>query len=176
MATKTTKKAPAKKTTAAKKAAPKKTVRTAKAPVTEDIIIMDAHEMHHHDHEHGCGCGGDCGCGGNCGCGKNGMDCGCHGHCACRGGCWGFVKKLFWLLVVFALGFAACMCLCDGRHGGRRGPKMPVEFVNGCLDTTKIACPEFATKVLAADANNDNCITRDEYKAFKKTMRKPRKK
>ncbi len=164
MATKTTKKAPAKKAAATKKAAPKKTVRP--APVAEDIIIMDARDMHHAHHaghgDHGCGCGGNCGCG-------------CHdGACKCGGGCWGVIKKIFWFLVVFALGFAACMFLCNGSYNGRRGPKMPVEFVNGCLDVAQIKCPEFAKRVMMADANRDNCITRDEYRAFKKQARSPR--
>ena len=171
MATKTTKKAPAKRPAAkkvapAKKAAPKKTARAA-APVMEEAVIITTPEMHAH-HDHGCGCGGHGDCGKDCGCGGH---CGCHG-CQCGGGCWRFIKKLFWFLVIFALGFAACMCVCRYGNHGRRAPKMPVEFVNGCLDVTQIKCAEFASKVTVADVNNDNCITREEYRAFKKKMHK----
>lgn len=167
MAQKTVKKAPAKRP-AAKKATVKKTTRT--APVVEEMVIDDAPHMHQ-DPEHHCHHDG-----GKCTCGHGGVDCGCHGNCGCHsGGCWGFIKKLFWFLVIFALGFAACLCVCSYGHRGHRGPKMPVEFVNGCLDTSKIKSAEFAEKVMTADVNNDNCISREEYRAVKKQMRKMRK-
>lgn len=169
MAQKSVKKAPVKKTAAAKKAAPKKAVRASR--IIEEEMIVDAPEMHHphHEHmahphhEHACGCGSACACHGN------------RGGCQCGGGCWGFIKKLFWFFVIFALGFVACMCVCRYGHHGHKGPKMPVEFVNGCLDVSKIKCAEFAQRVMVADVNNDNCISREEYRAFKKQMRAIRK-
>ncbi len=147
-ATKTaaTKKAPAKKTvakkTVAKKAAPEKKI-VAAAPV--------AHE---------CPCGHDCKCGAEC-------------KCAHHGGCkFGrFVKKLIVFLIIFALGFAAAkFCPCNKRGAMMRGPR--VEFVNGCLDASSVKCPKLVESLPAMDINQDGCITRDEFRAVKREMRR----
>ena len=156
MAQKPVKKTPAKKSASVKRA----TARRA-APIADDVIIISEHDAHH---EHaGCGChaGHHCGC-------MNGNP------CKCGGGFWRFIKRLFWFLVIFALGFATCMLLCS--HGPRhhRGPKMPIEFVNGCLDMNKIECPEFRAKLMKADMNNDGCVSREEYRTVKQAMRDAR--
>ena len=151
MAQKPVKKAPAKKSAPVKKTTTKKTV---KAPVNEPMAAMPAHEHHAHH-----GCGAHCGCG--CQDGR---------ACKCGGGFWRFVKNLFWFLVIFALGFAACMFLCDKPHH-MRGPKMPVVFVNGCLDMAQVPCPKLQAALASADVNGDGCVTRDEYRAVKKQLR-----
>ena len=158
MAQKPVKKTPAKKAAAARKTTTKATAKKT-APVTDDVIIITGPDTQH-DHA-GCGCHHPC----HCGCAQG-------NPCKCGGGFWRFIKKLFWFLVIFALGFAACALLCN-NHGprGPRGPKMPIEFVNGCLDMEKIPCPEMKTKLMAADVNNDGCVSREEYKAVKAQMR-----
>lgn len=99
----------------------------------------------------------------------------CAAGCGCgckRGGFCRFVKKLIVFIIIFALGFTvAKMCPCGKRM--HRGPQMPMpEFVNGCLDLSSVKCPEMAEKVTLADANADGCITSEEFKSFRKEMRK----
>lgn len=155
MAQKTVKKATPKTTAAnkasAKKAAPKKTaVKTAKMPEVK-AATMPAPEMH------SCGCGHDCACGGGCTCN--------HSH----GGFGRFFKKLILALIIFALGFAAAKMLCC-NHYGPRGPR--VNFVDGCLDAASVKCPKLQAALPAMDINGDGCITREEYRAVKKEMRR----
>jgi hypothetical protein len=162
MAQKTVKKAPAKKPApvkAATKKAPVKKAAVKKEPVAKMAAAVDPKMA------------GAC-CGGNCGCGCNdAKPCACDGakkHCGCR-----FFKKLIVFLVIFALGFVcAKLCCCGGhfKHGPR---KMPApEFVNGCLDTAKIKCPEMMAKLQAADIDTDGCISAEEFDAIKKPMHK----
>jgi len=105
--------------------------------------------------------------------------CGCGCCCCQRSGFWHWVKKLIIVLVIFAVGVIAGKILCFHHMGmmrgggwgmgmGWRGGDM---FVNGCLDMSKISCPMMAQKVAAADANGDGCITRDEMRAWKQSMR-----
>ncbi|MCL2331769.1 MAG: hypothetical protein FWC61_04505 [Proteobacteria bacterium] len=102
--------------------------------------------------------------------------CGC---CCCqRSGFWHGVKKLIIVLIIFGLGVVAGKILCFHHMGMMRGPggwgmgwQRGDMFVNGCLDMTKISCPVMAQKVAAADANGDGCITRDEMRAWKQSMR-----
>ncbi|MDR0726616.1 MAG: hypothetical protein LBF37_00970 [Rickettsiales bacterium] len=139
------KKAPAKKA-AAKKVAPVKAVAK---PAVEAVMAAPAAAP----------CAQDCGCG--CNSGKK---------CRC-GGFGRFLKKLVIFLVIFALGFAtAKFCTMHKFHKGFRGPR--VEFVNGCVDMAKIPCPELAQKVSLADANGDGCVSKEEFKAAKREMRK----
>lgn len=93
------------------------------------------------------------------------QSCGC--GCKC-GGFGRFLKKLIVFLVIFALGFVAAK-FCDHGKEFRRG--MHPEFVNGCLDVTKIKCPEMAAKVAAMDTDANGCVTREEFRAAKKAMR-----
>ncbi|MDR1207022.1 MAG: hypothetical protein LBK26_01250 [Rickettsiales bacterium] len=91
-------------------------------------------------------------------------NCGC--ACGCRGGFWRFVKKLIIFAIIFALGFAACKFCCCGHHGMKK--HMRFAFVEGCLDVSKIKCPEMLQKVMAANANGDDCITKEELAVWKK--------
>lgn len=102
-----------------------------------------------------CGCNQGCACGGHCA---------EHMHCACRKG--RFWKKLVLFLIVFALGFAtAKLCCCHKRGGFMPRP----EFDNGCL---VVKCPKLAKMVPMMDADHDGCVTKEEFKAAKKQMRK----
>ena len=92
--------------------------------------------------------------------------CVCPGGCACRPKS-GWFKKLFWLVVIFALGFAACK-FCCGKHDWKKH-RMHWTFVNGCMDTSRIKCPAIAQKIMTADLNNDGCISKEELRAWKKT-------
>ena len=162
MATKTVKKArptTAKKTTV-KKTATRKPVATTAA----------THEMH------ACPCGANCPChnGGACQC-QSGASCHCGAGCKCGGSRFGrFVKKLIVFLIIFALGFAtAKFCCCHGKKphfGFNNGPR--VHFVNGCVDMSSVKCPKLAAALPAMDINGDGCITREEYRAVKKQMRR----
>ena len=88
-------------------------------------------------------------------------------QCGHRHGFWHFVKKLIVILIIFALGFAACKFMC-GRHMKR----MHFSFdANGCLDMSKIKCPMKAAKLMAADLNGDGCITREELRAWRESKR-----
>ena len=100
--------------------------------------------------------------------------CQCTGGCGCRHGFGRFVKKLILFVIVFALGWAACCCFCCGHKGkmfGKfgHGAEFKHMFVNGCLDLSKIQCPEKAQKIAAvaatADADADGCISPKELKA-----------
>ncbi len=154
MATKTTTK-PATKPAAAKKAPAKKTVAkkpAAKKATPEKKIVVAAPVAHE------CACGHECKCGGECKC-----------HKGCKFG--RFVKKLVIFLVIFALGFAAAkFCPCNKRHPMMRGPR--VEFTNGCLDAASVKCPKLIESLPAMDINQDGCITRDEFRAVKREMRR----
>lgn len=143
------------KKTAAKPAAKKAPVKkvAAKKPAVKAAPVADARPTMAAPEMHGCGCGADC-------------------KCACRGGSkFGrFVKKLIIALIIFALGFAAAKLCCCDKHHNMRGPR--VSFVNGCLDATEITCPKLLEALPAMDINQDGCITRDEYRAVKKQMRR----
>lgn len=153
MATKTTKKTTVK-PAAAKKAPAKKVVAkkpAAKKPAAPKKIVAAAPVAH------------ECACGHNCQCGA---------ECKCHHGCKGarFLKKLVIFLVIFALGFAAAkLCPCNKR-GMMRGPR--VNFVEGCLDAASVKCPKLVEALPAMDINQDGCITRDEFRAVKREMRR----
>ena len=186
MATKSTKSAPAKRAVAKKttvsKAAAKKPV--AKKTVAAPVATHDCgcHAGHACGKNCGCGahcaCGKDCKCGANCACGKNckcGANCACGAKCPCmrRGGFGRFVKKLLVLAIVFVLGFVTAKMVSEHRPNFKKafgGPR--VHFVNGCLDKESVKCPKLAEALPAMDINGDGCITREEYRAVKKRMRR----
>jgi len=148
------KKAPTKKATVKKAPAKKAPVKkTAAAAATEMKMTTTAPETF------ACGCGADCPCGGHCA-----------EHHEHRGGFGRFIKKLIIVLIVFALGFAAAKMFCCHKAPHMRGPR--AEFVNGCLDASSVKCPKMLEALPAMDANGDDCITRDEFRAFKKQMRR----
>lgn len=151
---KTTTKPAAAKKTPAKKATVKKTPAKKTASQAAAMPEMKATQMPVMD-AHMCGCGQDCKCG---------------THCECkRGGFARFFKKLIVALILFALGFVAAKFFCC-NHYGPRGPR--VDFVNGCLDASTVKCPKLLAALPAMDINGDGCITREEYRAVKKEMRR----
>jgi len=140
MAKKPVKKAVAKKAPAKKAPVKKAVVKkapVAKAAVAETKVVMEAPAT----------------CAAGCCCGKK--SCG-----FCR-----FVRKLIVFFVIFALGYSFAMYCPYGRHFMHHGPRMEEMFVNGCLDTAKMPNPDMAEKIKAADANNDGCITHEEFAA-----------
>ncbi len=98
--------------------------------------------------------------------------CGCGEKCPCAQKRCTFgrvIKKLIIALIIFALGFAAAkMCCC--HKGFKRAPR--VNFVEGCLDVSSVKCPKLQAALPAMDINQDGCITRDEFRAVKKEMRR----
>lgn len=140
---KPTAKAAATKKTTVKKTTVKKSA-AAKQPVMESPVLMPTPETH------------ECMCGAGCKC-----------HHGCTFG--RFIKKLIIVLVIFALGFAAAkMCCC--KHPGMHAPR--VHFVNGCVDVASIKCPKLAAEIPNMDINGDGCVSRDEFRAVKKEMRR----
>ena len=97
---------------------------------------------------HECPCGGEC-------------KCGCH-H--------GKFKKFVVLVIVFLIGFAVAKMTCC--HRGMHGmPKMQPVFDNGCLVVESIKCPKMQEALANADVDMNGCITVDEFRAVKKSMR-----
>ena len=95
-------------------------------------------------------CGSDC-------------PCGCHKHGAAHR-----VKHIVILLLVFVLGYACGKIMCGGKHRMPPMPRMPQPvFTNGCLDMQTIQSKKIQEVLMTADANGDNCVSIEEYKAFK---------
>lgn len=96
---------------------------------------------------------------------KCGTDCpcGCHKH-----GTGHRIKHIVVLLLVFILGYACGKMMCCGKHRMPHMPHMqhPV-FTNGCLDMQSIQSQKMQEVLMSADVNGDNCISVEEYKAFK---------
>ncbi len=149
MADKTTKKTTVKKTATKPAATKKPTVKKTtakKAPVKKMTAPVED--------KFPCGCDKGCACGGDCVCAKK----------KCTFG--RFLKKLILVLIIFALGFASAkMCCCHKR--AKMGPR-PM-FENGCL---VVKCEKMAEKVAAMDTNADGCVTREEFKAARKHMKR----
>ena len=91
--------------------------------------------------------------------------CGCHKH-----GAGHRIKHIVILLLVFILGYACGKIMCCGKHRMPRMPHMqhPV-FTNGCLDMQSVQSPKMQEVLMSADVNGDNCISVEEYRAFKAT-------
>ncbi len=152
MAQKNAKKAPVKKTAekkativkaTAKKTITKKTVATKVAPKKID--------------ECACGCG--------CECAKQ------HGTCeCCKNMRRVIIRKLIITLIIFSLGFvSAKLTCCCHKKSAFRGPR--VEFVNGCLNPASVKCDHMREILPEIDANNDGCVSHDEWKAARPKMR-----
>ena len=150
MAEKTTKKTTAKKTVAKKPVA--KTTATKKAAVKKAPVkkVAAAPVVE----KFPCGCDKGCACGGECGCAKK----------KCTFG--RFLKKLILVLIIFALGFASAKMCCNGKRG-KMGPRP--EFENGCL---VVKCPKLAEKVPMMDTDANGCVTREEFRAARKAMKR----
>ena len=94
--------------------------------------------------------------------------CGCSHSCQCGGKCHkgGFLKKLLFFVIVFALGFATAQMTCCNKRGGKMGPRP--QFENGCLVTK---CPKMAQFAQKMDTNQDGCISKDEFRTAKKQFK-----
>ena len=96
-----------------------------------------------------------------CGCGNDCM-CGCHKH-----GSMHIVKHIIVWAIIFALGLA-CGKMMNCGHHRKMPPKMQPVFTNGCLDMASVKCPKMSEQLQKADVNGDNCISVEEYKAWKR--------
>lgn len=155
MAEKTTKKPVAKKATT-KKTVSKPAVAkkpTAKKTATKKVQEIKAVASAPVVEKHACGCGHDCACGGECACAKK----------KCTFG--RFLKKVVLFLIIFAMGFATAKMCCSKKFG-KMGPRP--EFDNGCL---VVKCPKMAEKIAMMDANQDGCVSPEEFKAARKMMK-----
>lgn len=95
--------------------------------------------------------------------------CGCHKHGAAH-----FLKKLIILAIVFVLGMFAGQAIHFGKpkhFAFQHMQHMQPVFTNGCLDMSAIKCPKMQEHLLKADANADGCVSAEEYKAMKQSMR-----
>lgn len=146
MAEKTTKKATTTKKTVAKKTISKPV--TTKKTVAKKVVAAPVVE------KFPCGCDKGCACGGECACAKK----------KCTFG--RFLKKLVLVLIIFALGFAAAKMSCCGKRG-KMGPRP--EFENGCL---VVKCPKLAEMVPMMDTDANGCVSRKEFKAARKHMKR----
>jgi hypothetical protein len=103
---------------------------------------------------HTCACGDACKCG--CSCGK--------------------FKKFVVLFIVFLLGFAvAKLTCCRGGHDmyKKRAQERHPVFVNGCLDMESIMNRKMRKALQDTPAiSDDDCITIDEYKSVRATLKK----
>lgn len=83
--------------------------------------------------------------------------------CAKHGVCW---KKVLIFILGVIIGAGAC-CLMHCRKGhkmwGKKFAGLEHKFVNGCLDVSKIDCPEMAAKIQLKDADKNGCITKEEF-------------
>ena len=100
--------------------------------------------------KHECGCGRDC-------------PCGCHKHGTAH-----VVKHIIVWAIIFALGLACGKMMNCGHHKKMYRKKMQPVFTNGCLDMASIKCPKMSEEIIKADMNGDNCISVEEYKAWKR--------
>ena len=94
-----------------------------------------------------------------------GADCRCHKH-----GPMHIVKHIIVWAIIFALG-VACGKMTNCGHHKKVQRKIHPVFTNGCLDMTSIKCPKIAENIVKADVSGDNCISVEEYKAWKKENR-----
>ncbi len=100
---------------------------------------------------------------------ENKCECGehCHCHCHCRAH---LLKHIIVWAIIFALGMVCGKMLCLG-HGHKHMSQMHPVFVNGCLDMSSVECPKMQEKLAAADADANECISVEEYRAVKKEMK-----
>ncbi|MDR2770206.1 MAG: hypothetical protein LBB08_02030 [Rickettsiales bacterium] len=102
-------------------------------------------------------------------------------HCSHRRICW---KKVLIFLLGVVIGVAAGKLTC---HGGKKPKKFGhhPEFVEGCLDLSKVKHEEMRAKLESKDADSNGCITKEELTAAhvapldppleRKEPRKPRR-
>lgn len=119
--------------------------KTTKKATVKKTVVKAAPVM-----EHKCQCGEHCQC-----------------HCHCRAH---LLKHIIILALVFAIGMVAGKFLPCG-HGHKHMQQMHPVFVNGCLDMSSIECPMMQEKLATADVNADECISIEEYRAVKQSMK-----
>ncbi len=78
------------------------------------------------------------------------------------------IVKIVLIFVVFAGGVMVGKHCMNGKKMHHK-PAFAPEFVNGCLDMSKIQCPKKAEMLTATAENSDNCITEEEFKAMDKS-------
>ncbi|MDR1026949.1 MAG: hypothetical protein LBL46_00850 [Rickettsiales bacterium] len=82
-----------------------------------------------------------------------------------KGVCW---KKIIIFVLGIVVGAAGCCLLhCGHKKFGKKFPH-PEFTAAGCLDTSKINCPEMLEKIQLKDADKNGCITKDEFFGGKK--------
>ena len=97
-------------------------------------------------------------------------ECGEHCNCHCHGSAH-WIKHIIVWAIIFALGMVAGKIMYSGAPQCMQHKKMHPVFTNGCLDMQSIDCPKMREALANADVNNDECISLEEYKAIKKTMK-----
>lgn len=117
---------------------------TAKKPAVKKATVKPAPVM-----EHKCNC-------------EAGCPCGCHKHGAAH-----IIKHIIVWAIIFALGMACGKMMCCKKMHKPMQAKHVV-FTNGCLDMASISCPKMAEEIMTADVNADECVSIEEYKAWKK--------
>ena len=99
--------------------------------------------------------------------------CECGEHCHCHGSAH-WIKHIIVWAIIFALGMATGKVMNCG-HQHKVAPKTHPVFTNGCLDMSSVKNTKLREKLATADVSGDNCISVEEYKAVRKTMRPERK-
>ena len=94
--------------------------------------------------------------------------CECGEHCHCHGKAH-WVKHIIVWAIIFALGMACGKMLPCGHHN-KQMPKSHPVFVNGCLDVQSVTNKKLQEKLATADADNNECISVEEYRAARKEM------
>ena len=89
--------------------------------------------------------------------------CCCEHKCACKCHHSGFWKKLVLIIIFFALGFASAKLCCCHKKSFKKMPRP--EFDNGCL---VVKCPKLEKMVPMMDADENGCVTVEEFHAAKK--------
>jgi hypothetical protein len=86
-------------------------------------------------------------------------ECACAKHCVC------WKKVLIFVLGLIVGAGACCVLHCKKGHKiwGKKPANFEHKFVNGCLDVSKIDCPEMVDKVQLKDADKNGCITKEEF-------------
>ena len=118
--------------------------KTVKKPTAKKPVVKAAPVM-----EHKCECGENC-------------KCHCHGKAH-------WVKHIIVWAIIFALGMACGKMLPCGHHYKHMQKNHPV-FVNGCLDVQSVTNKKLQEKLATADADNNECISVEEYRAIRKGM------
>ena len=97
-----------------------------------------------------------------CGCGEN-CKCHCHGRAH-------LIKHILILALVFALGMVCGRVLYSPAKHKPANQRMHPVFVNGCLDVKSVTNKKLQEKLKTADADNNECISMEEYRAARREL------